>query len=226
MRQLAEQIKNDGVIVADCGGNIVIASQAFETKLGQHFITNNGNSPMGFSFAAAIGAWFAAPEKTIVCIIGDGGFNMNIQELQTIKNYGCKIKTFIMNNHIYGITKAYQETNFQGRAEACGPKGYSPPNFIDICNAYGIKTVSLKNPGDVEKTISEILESDESVVCDLDIDEYHTYEPRIFGWSTPIEDMYPYIDRAEFKSNMYIEPIEGWETPAMPDVVNPVLTSE
>jgi len=226
MRQLAEQIKNDGVIVADCGGNIVIASQAFETKLGQHFITNNGNSPMGFSFAAAIGAWFAAPEKTIVCIIGDGGFNMNIQELQTIKNYGCKIKTFIMNNHIYGITKAYQETNFQGRAEACGPKGYSPPNFIDICNAYGIKTVSLKNPGDVEKTISEILESDESIVCDLDIDEYHTYEPRIFGWSTPIEDMYPYIDRAEFKSNMYIEPIEGWETPAMPDVVNPVLTSE
>ena len=84
----------------------------------------------------------------------------------------------------------------------------------------------MKNPGDVEKTISEILESDESIVCDLDIDEYHTYEPRIFGWSTPIEDMYPYLSREEFKANMTIEPIDGWENPAMPDIVNTVLTSE
>ena len=71
-----------------------------------------------------------------------------------------------------------------------------------------------------------MFESNESVVCDVDIHEYHTYEPRIFGWSTPIEDMYPYIDRAEFKANMIIDPIEGWETPAMPDVVNAQETSE
>ena len=226
MRQLSEKMNKKDVIVADCGGNIVITSQAFETKLGQNYITNNGNSPMGFSFAAAIGAWFAAPEKQIVCIIGDGGFNMNIQELQTIKTYGCKIKTFILNNHIYGITKAFQETNFQGRAEACGPKGYCAPDFIEISKAYGVKTISLKNPGDVEKTIDEILAADESIVCDVDIHEYHTYEPRIFGWSTPIEDMYPYLSREEFKQNMYIEPLDGWMTPAMPDIVNPVLTHE
>ena len=151
---------------------------------------------------------------------------MNLQELQTIKNYGCNIKTIILNNHIYGITKAFQETNFQGRAEACGPVGYAPPNFVEISKAYGIKTISLKNPGDVDSVLDEMFESNESVVCDVDIHEYHTYEPRIFGWSTPIEDMYPYIDRAEFKANMIIDPIEGWETPAMPDVVNAQETSE
>ena len=226
MRQLSEKMDANSVIIADCGGNIVITSQAFETKLGQNFITNNGNSPMGFSFAAAMGAWFADPEKQIVCIIGDGGFNMNIQELQTIKNYGCKIKTFILNNHIYGITKAFQETNFQGRAEACGPKGYSVPNFLKIADAYGIKTLGLKDPSDVQNAIDEILNADEPVLCDVDIHEYHTYEPRIFGWSTPIEDMYPYIDREEFLSNMSIEPIDGWKTPAMPDVVNPESTIE
>jgi acetolactate synthase-1/2/3 large subunit len=51
---------------------------------------------------------------------------------------------------------------------------------------------------------------------DVNCHEFHTYEPRIFGWKTPIEDMYPYLPREEFKKNMYIEPIEGWETPEMP----------
>ena len=68
-----------------------------------------------------MGAWAAEKDKQVVCTIGDGGFNMNLQELQTFVNYGIKVKTFIINNHIYGITKAYQETNFQGRAEALRP---------------------------------------------------------------------------------------------------------
>lgn len=226
IRQLSEKLPASSVIVADCGGNLVITSQAFQTKLGQNFITNNGNSPMGFSFAGAIGAWFAAPERPIICIIGDGGFNMNIQELQTIKSYGCKVKTIILNNHIYGITKAFQETNFQGRAEACGPKGYSVPDFIKIAEAYGIRTLSLKSPSEVQDTIEELLAVDEPLVCDVDIDEFHTYEPRIFGWSTPIEDMYPYLNRDEFIANMLVKPIDGWEDPAMPDVVTPVGTAE
>ena len=226
IRKLSQKLDKNTILLADCGGNIVITSQAFETKIGQHFITNNGNSPMGFSFAASIGAWFASPDKNIICIIGDGGFNMNIQELQTIKNYGCKIKTIILNNHIYGITKAFQETNFQGRAEACGPKGYSVPDFLKIVDAYGLKSISLKDPANVDAVINEIISFDGSLVCDLDIDEFHTYEPRIFGWSTPIEDMYPYLSREEFISNMLIEPIEGWKTPSMPDVVNTVPSAE
>ena len=121
MRQLSEKMTSNDVLVADCGGNIVITSHAFETKFGQTFITNNGNSPMGFSFAGAIGAWFGTPEKNVVCIIGDGGFNMNIQELQTLFNYKCKVKTFILNNHIYGITKAFQKTNYQGRGKQSNP---------------------------------------------------------------------------------------------------------
>ncbi len=221
MRQLSEKMTTDDVLVADCGGNIVITSHAFETKFGQTFITNNGNSPMGFSFAGAIGAWFGTPNKNVVCIIGDGGFNMNIQELQTLFNYKCKVKTFILNNHIYGITKAFQETNFQGRAEACGPKGYNPPDFLEICKAYNIATVSLKKPEDTLSVITQVLDHDGPIVCDVDIHEYHTYEPRIFGWATPIEDMYPYLDRKEFKSNLFIEPLDNWENPSMPDIVNP-----
>ena len=220
MRSLSEKMDSDAILIGDCGGNIVISNHSFETKHGQRNLTNNGNSPMGFSFAASMGAWFAKPDSQIVCTIGDGGFNMNIQELQTVVNYRMKIKTFILNNHIYGITKAYQKTNFEGRSEACGPKGYRPPDFMKIVEAYGIKTYKLADQGSINEVIQEVLDYDGPVVCDVDCDEFHKYEPRIFGWQTPIEDMYPYLPREEFRENMIIEPIEGWLDPAMPDIVD------
>jgi len=219
IRTLSEKMSKDDILVADCGGNIVTCNHSFETKKGQRYFTNNGNSPMGFSFSGAIGAYFADPKKTIVCIIGDGGMNMNIQELQTLKNYNIKIKTIILNNHIYGITKAFQETNFGGKSEACGPRGYIPPDFIKISKAYGIKTMEIKNNSEFDHKIDELLKSDESIVVDVDCHDHHEYEPRIFGWKTPIEDMYPYIDRKEFKKNMIIDPVDGWEDPIMPKFI-------
>ena len=219
IRTLSEKMSKDDILVADCGGNIVTCNHSFETKKGQRYFTNNGNSPMGFSFSGAIGAYFADPKKTIVCIIGDGGMNMNIQELQTLKNYNIKIKTIILNNHIYGITKAFQETNFGGKSEACGPRGYIPPDFIKISKAYGIKTMEIKNNSEFDHKIDELLKSDESIVVDVDCHDHHEYEPRIFGWKTPIEDMYPYIDRKEFKNNMIIDPVDGWEDPIMPKFI-------
>lgn len=218
-RVLSEEMVAGDVLVGDCGGNIVISNHAFETKKGQRNITNNGNSPMGFSHAATMGAWMASDKKhNVVCTIGDGGFNMNIQELATYKNYDIRAKTFIINNHIYGITKAFQETNFQGRMEACGPIGYNPPDFVKICAAYGIKVVTIDKNADIRTKIREILDyKDGPIVCDVNCHEWHEYSPRIFGWKTPIEDMYPYLPREEFKANMFIEPVEGWENPELPD---------
>ena len=220
MRKLSKIMDKDAILVGDCGGNIVVSNHSFETKHGQRNLTNNGNSPMGFSFAASMGAWFAKPEAQIVCTIGDGGFNMNIQELQTFFNYNINVKTFIINNHIYGITKAYQKTNFHGRSEACGPKGYAPPDFLKIVEAYGIKTFSITSNEMIDEIVTKVLEYDGPVVCDVVCDEFHKYEPRIFGWKTPIEDMYPYLSREEFKKNMIVEPIEGWLDPEMPNIVD------
>ena len=216
MRILSHEMKSGDILVADCGGNIVISNHAFETKNGQHYLTNNGNSPMGFSFCGAMGAWFASDKKhNVVCIIGDGGFNMNIQELQTLVNYGIKVKTFIINNHIYGIIRAFQKTNVEGRYEASGPKGYIPPNFIKIVNAYGVATCKIKKNSEIQKMVKEVLTCDQSIVCDVDCGTWHSYEPRVFGWSTPIEDMHPYLPRDEFRKNMIIDPVKGWETPIL-----------
>ena len=212
IRILSEEMSDNDIFIADCGGNIVVSNHAFETKVGQRYFTNNGNSPMGFAFAGGLGAALAADKsKNVVCVIGDGGFNMNIQELQTLVNYNIPLKTIIMNNHIYGITKAFQETNYEGRMEACGPIGYNPPNFKDIVDAYKIPTMVVDDGSDydeVRKQIRVFLSVQGPVVMDLNCHEYHTYDPKIVGWETPIEDMYPYLDEEEFNSNMYIEPIK------------------
>ncbi len=216
-RILSEEMKEGDILVGDCGGNIVISNHAFETKKGQRTITNNGNSPMGFSFSGAMGAWLASDKKhNVVCTIGDGGFNMNIQELQTILNYGLAFKTFIVNNHVYGITKAFQRTNFEGRMEACGPVGYNPPDFLKICEAYGIKTFKIKNNSEIRETIKAVLDYEGPVVCDLDCHEWCYYIPRVYG-DTVIEDMYPLLPREEFRANMFIDPVPGWG-----DAKNPV----
>ena len=224
LRILSEEMGPNDILAGDCGGNIVAINHSFETKTGQHYFTNNGNSPMGFSFAGGMGAAFVAGEtQNVVCVIGDGGMNMNIQEIQTVLNYGVKLKTIILNNHIYGITKAFQETNFEGRSEACGPKGYNPPDFIKVAKAYGIDTMVIDdgtNYGKVRQQIRDFLDHDSAVICDVNCHEYHTYEPKIVGWETPIEDMYPYLPREEFYSNMEIPPLEISKDPPMPSIFN------
>ena len=222
LRILSEEMGPDDVLVGDCGGNIVAINHSFKTKTGQHYFTNNGNSPMGFSFSAAMGAHFAAGEdRNIVCIIGDGGMAMNIQEMQTYLNYNVNVKTIILNNHIYGITKAFQEVNFEGRSEACGPKGYAPPDFIKVANAFGLDTMVIDDGSDYKKVrsqIREFLNYDGGIICDLNCHEWHTYEPKIVGWTTPIEDMYPYLPRKEFNSNMEIPTLEISKNPPMPNI--------
>ena len=92
-------------------------------------------------------------------------------------------------------------------------------NFSKIAKAYGIYVVEIENNSQIERKVNEVLEHDGPVICDVKMPEYHTYEPKIIGWETPIEDMYPYLPREEFIENMMIDPIEGWKTPFMPDVV-------
>jgi acetolactate synthase-1/2/3 large subunit len=231
INSISKLLPSDAIIVADCGGNIVITSQVFETQRGQIFITNNGNSPMGFSFCAAIGAWFACKgTRPVICIIGDGGFNMNIQELQTLVNYKVGITTIILNNHIYGITKAFQETNFEGRSEACGPKGYTPPNFPEVCASYLVNAFNISSSTRIDVLVKMCIDLsylNTPTVFDVDCDEFHTYTPRVVGWNTSIEDMYPYLPREEYLSNLIgISPYPNYQTPAMPSIFNIQKTEE
>jgi acetolactate synthase-1/2/3 large subunit len=207
-RELSGHVAENAIIVGDCGGNIVALNHGFKTKRGQRYITNNGNSPMGFSLAGAIGAWFADPSRQVICVIGDGGMMLNVQELQTVANYNIPLKIFVINNEIYGISRAFQHTHFEGRLNTTGPDGYKPASFDRIAFGFEIAHKVVRNA----HSIALILEADCPVLAELHCPGFCDYTPAIRGWNTPIEDMYPLLPREEFRSNMIIDPLPGWET--------------
>jgi acetolactate synthase-1/2/3 large subunit len=214
MRILSEQMDKRGIVIGDTGGSATILGQAYETKKGQRVFASNGNSPMGFSLPATIGAWYASDKKqNVVGLIGDGGFNLNIQELQTLKNYNIGVKIFIMNNSCLGFVRQFQKRKFEGKTEACDKKGgYIAPDFIKIANAYGLKTknITRNNRENLTRDIKEVLNTEGPLICNVNNGNFDNYSPRIYG-NHPLEEMFPFLPREEFRQNMIIEPVEGWE---------------
>ncbi len=210
VRILSEKLPANAIVVSDTGGNVIMMGHAFRSKQGQRIFTSNGNTPMGFALCGAIGAWFADPSRPVICIIGDGGMQLNIQELQTIKHYGCKVKVFVVNNGILGNTKSYQRVN--GKAElACGPDGYSAPDFSLVANAYGLYAMHMDLHIGWPAIIDTALEYPEAVICDVRHDDFCKYEPRMSRWDAAIDEMYPPLPKEEFLENCIVPPLEGWE---------------
>ena len=135
-QKIQDKFQPNSIVVSDCGANLCWVYQPYQPD-SSFLFTAGGNSPMGYSLPAAIGAQICNPQKTVYCFIGDGGLQMNIQELQTVMNYQLPIKIVIQNNFGYGIIKQFQDAYFNGRYYATG-EGYSQPDFKKIATAYGI----------------------------------------------------------------------------------------
>ncbi|OGN05659.1 MAG: hypothetical protein A2831_00555 [Candidatus Yanofskybacteria bacterium RIFCSPHIGHO2_01_FULL_44_17] len=217
VKALSEKLPSKAIVVADQGGNLTWTIQAFGIKRGQQLFSAFGNSPMGYSLPASIGAAFANRKCPIICLDGDGGFQLNIQELQTIKHNKLPIKIFIMNNRSYGIIKQFQEVYFGARYEATAKEtGYSAPNFLKIAKAYGIKTETIRNHGELAAKIKKVLNATGPVVCDVILDESQKLIPKLVAVKTPdgryiskpIEDMIPLLPREEFHANMVVAPLD------------------
>ncbi len=209
MRRLSELLPANAIIVSDTGGNVIMMGHCFQSKAGQRIFSSSGNSPMGFSLCGSIGAWFADPSRPIVCICGDGGFQLNAQEQQTVKHYGVKIKVFIINNMQLGNTAAYQIQNGK-KPLACGPDGYSAPDFCKIATAYGIRTERIITVDDYA-LIDSIMAADEPVICDVQHPYFCDYKPRMSVWSGGVEEMFPPLPEEELLGNMNIPLLDGWQ---------------
>ena len=108
LNEFFRTLPDNSIVIPDQGGNLVWTMQSAKIKNNHKLFTNYGNSSMGFALPCAIGAAIGSPNKKVFCIDGDGGFQMNIQELQTIKHYNLPVKIFIINNNCYGIIKQFQ----------------------------------------------------------------------------------------------------------------------
>lgn len=187
VKLIQEKVAQNAIVVSDCGANLCWVYQAFEPS-SSYLFTAGGNSPMGYSLPAAIGAQLLNPESQVICFIGDGGLQMNLQELQTITSNQLPIKIFIQNNNGYGIIKQFQDANFSSRYFASGD-GYTTPDFAKIADAYGIAYYKITTIEEVKKLS---IKQDGAVIYDLIHPQNALITPKT-ETDHFIHDQFPYI---------------------------------
>lgn len=214
VKTLSEELKPGAVIIPDDGGHLTWTMQAFELKKDQRLFSAFGNSPMGYSFPAAMGASFALGKKEVICIDGDGSIQINIQELQTLVYHQLPVKIFVLNSQGYAILQQFQETWLGGRFVASSfEHGLSNPDIIKIAQAYKLKTFLIRNNKEIKKIIRKVLKEKGPVLCEVKINPMQRLVPKLeFG--NPLEDLSPYLPRKEFLNNMIVKPLkESLKTP-------------
>lgn len=201
--KLSKILDKNTIFIGDTGANLVYLFNGIKEKKGQKFISAFNNTPMGYSIAAAIGVAFGTKNKKIVCCIGDGGLQMNIQELATIKYYNLPIVIIVFNNRGHGMIKQTQDDWFASQYSASSKeKGIPSVNFANIARGYGIKSIQLNCDLEVHNYIKDMTFS-EPVLVELILDEDLRINPMLkFG--RPLEDMNPLLSREEFFCNMII----------------------
>ena len=201
MDKLSKTLNKNDIIIADDGGHLTWTIQSFKIKFGQKLFSAFGNSPMGYSLPASIGASIVKGKKRIICIDGDGSIQINLQELHTIDKLKLPIKIFILNNGGYGIIKQFQELYLGKRYEASG-KGVSNPDFKKISNAFNINYNLIKNHNEL-KRLDKIINSKKAEIIEVRLKDNQKIIPKLqFG--NPIEDLSPLLPRKEFYKNMDI----------------------
>ena len=208
MESLATRSAKDAIVVTDCGSNLIWTMQAFECSGFGRVISAFNHSPMGYSLPASIGAAVASPDQQIICITGDAGLQINIQELATIQRQSLNIKIFVMNNHCHGIIQGTQDNWLESRHHASDPKlgGLPDPDFVRIASAYDVPSVSINCHEELDARIDFTLDSDGPVLCNVDLlPASQIYPKLLFG--RPIEDASPLLPREEFYKNMMVKPI-------------------
>ena len=200
-RSLSEQTGKNDVLIPDASANLIWAMQSFKVK-GQKIFTALNHSPMGYSMPATIGAYLADKTKNVICTIGDGSMQMNIQELATISHFNLPIKIFVINNNGYGLIKQTQDTWLDSRRVGVDSgSGLAMPNLIKIAKAYGIKTIEINNHKEMDKKLRGVLKSKFPVLCDVKVDEKQKVIPKLeFG--REIQDLSPRLNQEEMNLNM------------------------
>jgi acetolactate synthase-1/2/3 large subunit len=151
MHQLSRDLDTSAYVV-DVGQHQMWAAQSMELDGNQRFLTSGGMGSMGFALPAAIGAAVCANGAPVVCIAGDGAFQCNIQELQTVAHLGLNLKIVVINNQCHGMVRQFQESYFQGRYYST-MWGYSAPDFSKVAEAYGIAARTVEIPSQVEAAV-------------------------------------------------------------------------
>ena len=210
--QLSASLADDDVLVCGDATACIVTFQTTRLRKGQRMFSNSGSASMGHDLPAAIGAAIARNGKRVICLAGDGSVQFNIQELQTIKHHQLPIKIFVLNNEGYLSIRTTQSTFFKNMVGEGPASGVSFPDFVRVACAYGIPSTRMEHPGDFAR-IQQALDAPGPTVCEVMLDPAQEFEPRLKSRQLPdgtmvspaLEDMHPFLDRAELQANLFFE---------------------
>lgn len=219
IEQLSKRLDEEELIVVGNGTACVVGSHGITIKNGQRFIINSGIASMGYDLPAAIGVALCCPDKRIILITGDGSIQMNLQELQTIKQNKLNIKIFLINNDGYHSIRQSQNNFFKGRPTVgIGPESgdLSFPDFKRIAWAYEYPFKRCSCNKELARTVKWALENDGYCLAEIMTDPTQNFEPKSSSKilpdgkivSPPLEDLAPFLPEEELKRNMFISPVE------------------
>ncbi|GAB6127063.1 thiamine pyrophosphate-binding protein [Humidesulfovibrio idahonensis] len=191
----------------DTGCALAWTMQAFDRQPGQRLFSAFNFTPMGYALPAAIGACFALGRAQVLSISGDGGLQMNIQELATAKRHGLPVKIILVNNAGYSMIRQTQDQWLDSRYEGSSVEGGLPDvDFEAVAAAYGFETVTVENNGQARQAIEKLLACPGPMLCNVRIHRDCRVAPQVkFG--RPMEDAEPLMPREEFLAQMIVEPL-------------------
>ena len=209
-------IAEDAVVASGNGAACVANFQATSVLKNQKIFWNSGCASMGYGLPAAIGAKFANKNKDVYCMTGDGSIQMNLQELQTVVHYNLDLKIIVLDNSGYSSIIQTQNNFFSNKFGCDRVSGVSFPDLEKISYAYGIKFFEINNHSEIEKIIKNVNDYQGPVICRVNLNPNMKFSPKLSSEKLPcgkmisksLEDMYPFLDREEFKKNMIIPIIE------------------
>jgi acetolactate synthase-1/2/3 large subunit len=213
LERLFASLNAEDVVACGNGAACVMTFQAGYIQEGQRLFTNSGSASMGYDLPAALGAAVARGGRRVICLAGDGSIQMNIQELQTVFHHQLQLKIFVLNNGGYLSIRGTQ-SNFFGRLTGESPQsGVSFPDMVRLAKAYGLPALCVE--GDrFEAALADALAMDGPVLCEVMLDPDQQFEPKLSSRqlpdgrmvSSPLEDLYPFLERDELLDNLLIPP--------------------
>ncbi|MEW6622735.1 MAG: biosynthetic-type acetolactate synthase large subunit [Bacillota bacterium] len=170
-------LEDNSIVVADTGQHQMWSAQYIKTTRARGFLTSGGLGAMGYGFPAAIGAQVANPDALVVAVVGDGGFQMNLQELATAANYNLPVKVCLINNGYLGMVRQWQDLFLEKRYSHTDIN--SGPDFVKLTGAYGIKAMRVQRPEEVLPALEEAKNTKGPVVIDFVVEKEENVFPMV-----------------------------------------------
>jgi acetolactate synthase-1/2/3 large subunit len=206
MKVLSQKIKDHHTIVTDMGTSYTCTMQSLQMNGKARLFTSSACCSMGFGLPGAVGAYYGNTSRDTILITGDGGLQMNIQELQTVIHNNIPLKIFVLNNNGYLAITLMQDNLFNGKYIGSNKEsGVSSPNFVKLAEAYGFKTYKFSNNTELLSGIDSVLLETGPVLCEIDMIENQLLIPRVQSSknsdgqiiSNSLENMFPFLSDEE-----------------------------